>query len=102
MHKIGDMLKLHIDGADMWVGGLWKARGYPKLGGRIKAGGRSSLHTISYMFIRDKLPYYFNICEMMQHLLSGATSSVTQIGMCLHDSLSGLRWGNLHLLLSVT
>ena len=45
MHKIGDMLKLHIDGgSDM--GGIWKAGGTPSWGGRIKAGGVEGRYTL--------------------------------------------------------
>ena len=41
MHKIGDTLKLHIDGgSDLGGRGLQKAGGYPKLGGvESKLGG---------------------------------------------------------------
>ena len=57
MHKIGDMTKLHIDSAsDLGSRGSLEGWGYPKLGGRIEAGGRSSLHTMVPIERRQNVP----------------------------------------------
>ena len=51
MHKIGDVLKLHIDGgSDLAVGRLWKA-GVPQGGVESKLVGKRSLHTMIYIYI---------------------------------------------------